>query len=312
MREHGSILALALCLALGADAASAQSSTVRRYAGPIIDVHVHGDIPRVARPNPVTGSAPARSVDELIAGITRECVRHRVVRAVVSGSLANLHSWKEADSRRFVAAPMILRASAQPLDIASLRAAVRDGAIVGEITAQYAGLAPDDPVLAPYWKLAEELDVPAMIHLGTSFPRTANNGMPGFRVRLGNPLLLEDTLVAHPKLRLWVAHGGLPFEQEMFALLAQYPEVYIDLSVINWIGGVEGRAQFHAFLESAIRRGYSKRIMFGSDAMAWPDVIGLAIDGVDSAPFLTDEQKADIFYNNAVRFFRWSDRIAAE
>lgn len=44
--------------------------------------------------------------------------------------------------------------------------------------------------------------------------------------------------------------------------------------------------------------------MFGSDEMSWPDAIGLAIKGVDSAPFLTPEQKADIFYNNAVEFFR--------
>lgn len=36
--------------------------------------------------------------------------------------------------------------------------------------------------------------------------------------------------------------------------------------------------------------------------MSWPDAIGLAIEAVDSAPFLTPEQKRDIFYANAVRF----------
>ncbi len=44
--------------------------------------------------------------------------------------------------------------------------------------------------------------------------------------------------------------------------------------------------------------------MFGSDQMAWPDAIALAIEGVDSAAFLTPEQKADIFHDNAVRFFK--------
>jgi predicted TIM-barrel fold metal-dependent hydrolase len=44
--------------------------------------------------------------------------------------------------------------------------------------------------------------------------------------------------------------------------------------------------------------------MFGSDQMAWPDAIGLAIEGVDSAPFLAPEQKRAIFYENAVAFFR--------
>ena len=52
---------------------------------------------------------------------------------------------------------------------------------------------------------------------------------------------------------------------------------------------------------------FGKRIMFGSDQGEWPGVIGPAIDIIDEAPFLTKEQKADIFYNNAARFLRLSD-----
>jgi predicted TIM-barrel fold metal-dependent hydrolase len=44
--------------------------------------------------------------------------------------------------------------------------------------------------------------------------------------------------------------------------------------------------------------------MFGSDQMVWPEALGMAIEGIQSANFLTEEQKRDIFYNNAVRFFR--------
>ncbi len=50
--------------------------------------------------------------------------------------------------------------------------------------------------------------------------------------------------------------------------------------------------------------GFTKRIMFGSDQMIWPDAIGKAIERIESAPFLTPSQKRDIFYNNAVRFFK--------
>ena len=138
---------------------------------------------------------------------------------------------------------------------------------------------------------AEELDVPVMIHMGTSFPGTAYSGYPAFRLRLGNPMLLEDVLVKHPKLRLWIAHGGLPWTQEMFALMRQYPQLYMDVATIDWIGGAAGRPAFHAFLKDAINRGLGKRIMFGSDEMAWPDAIGLAVEGVDSAAFLTPEQQ---------------------
>jgi hypothetical protein len=44
--------------------------------------------------------------------------------------------------------------------------------------------------------------------------------------------------------------------------------------------------------------------------MAWPDAIGLAVEGVQSADFLTLDQKGDIFYANAVRFLRLSAPLA--
>jgi predicted TIM-barrel fold metal-dependent hydrolase len=53
-----------------------------------------------------------------------------------------------------------------------------------------------------------------------------------------------------------------------------------------------------------VRAGFVDRLMFGSDQMAWPETIGKAIEAVESADFLTADQKCDIFFNNAVRFFR--------
>jgi len=38
--------------------------------------------------------------------------------------------------------------------------------------------------------------------------------------------------------------------------------------------------------------------------MVFPEAIGMAIEGIESASFLTVEQKRDIFYNNAPRFLR--------
>jgi predicted TIM-barrel fold metal-dependent hydrolase len=37
-----------------------------------------------------------------------------------------------------------------------------------------------------------------------------------------------------------------------------------------------------------------------------PVAIDIAIEGIRSADFLSEEQKRDIFYNNAVRFLRWN------
>ena len=85
------------------------------------------------------------------------------------------------------------------------------------------------------------------------------------------------------------------------AFLHAHPQVYVDLAEINWM---IPRAEFHEYLRRLMQAGFGKRLMFGSDQMSWPAAIGLAIEGIDSAPFLTDNQKRDIFYNNAARFLR--------
>lgn len=51
--------------------------------------------------------------------------------------------------------------------------------------------------------------------------------------------------------------------------------------------------------------------MFGSDQMQWPETIALAIEAINTADFLTAEQKRDILYNNAARFLRLSEEEIA-
>ena len=87
----------------------------------------------------------------------------------------------------------------------------------------------------------------------------------------------------------------------MIGLLYAHPQVYIDVGVIDW---TQPRAEFHRYLRLLVDAGYGKRIMFGSDQMVWPEAIGMAVEAIASADFLSREQKADIFYNNAARFLR--------
>jgi predicted TIM-barrel fold metal-dependent hydrolase len=96
-------------------------------------------------------------------------------------------------------------------------------------------------------------------------------------------------------------HAGMPFTDEMIALLYSHPQVFVDISADNW--GVP-RAEFRHHLRRLVDAGYGKRIMFGSDQMVWPQAIEVAIAAITEAEFLTDEQKRDILYNNAARFLR--------
>jgi len=44
-----------------------------------------------------------------------------------------------------------------------------------------------------------------------------------YRVELGRPLALEESLLRHPKMRLYVMHAGWPLIDEMLALLFYHP-----------------------------------------------------------------------------------------
>lgn len=104
-------------------------------------------------------------------------------------------------------------------------------------------------------------------------------------------------------------HGGWPYIEDIKALMYAHPNVYVDIAVVNWILPQE---EFNAYLKSLIIAGFGNRIMFGSDQMVWPETIDVAIETVNSADFLSLEQKEDIFYDNAAKFLGFSDEEIAK
>ena len=127
---------------------------------------------------------------------------------------------------------------------------------------------------------------------------------------LSDALLLDKVLLRHSRLRLYVMHAGWPLADAMIGLLYAHPQVNVDIGVIAWI---LPRAEFHQYLARLVRAGFADRIMFGSDQMAWPDLIGDTIEAVESAEFLSPEQKRGIYYDNAARFLRLSpEQIRAD
>jgi predicted TIM-barrel fold metal-dependent hydrolase len=282
--------------------------------GPIIDVHMHAYPADMAFPadmtTPVTGK-PTSVKDGAahLQACLAEMKRLNIVKGVVSGGdgdrLAAAMHWHDVAPDRIIAAAGIRGSEDTPLpEIGVLRKAFQERRlrVLGEITAMYAGLTLSDPKYDPYLSLAEEFDIPVSLHTGMGPPGTSFDPCcRGFRASLGNPLLIEDALNRHPKLRVNVMHTGWPYLQDTMALLTVYPQVYVDLGATNW---GQPRAEFHAYLGGLMRAGFGKRIMFGSDQMYWPELIGMAVDAVDSATFLTSAEKRDIFHDNAVRFFK--------
>ena len=90
---------------------------------------------------------------------------------------------------------------------------------------------------------------------------------------------------------------------DLLALLYAHPQVHVDTGVIIF---TQPRAAFYRYLERIVEAGFANRVMFGSDQMVWPGVIERSIKVIEDAPFLTQQQKRDILYNNAARFLRLS------
>lgn len=198
----------------------------------------------------------------------------------------------------------------QALSPQAMRELYRAGSfsVLGEILNQYGGIAPDDPRMEPYWALAEELDIPVGIHLGPGAPGEFYLGNKNYRARLQSALTMEEVLVRHPKMRVYLMHAGYPMLDDLLALLFSHPQVYVEVSML---ANVEPRAGFYRYLKAIVDAGYGERIMFGSDQMVWPGIIEPAIDAIEGAPFLSSKQKRDIFYNNAARFLRLSPEETA-
>ena len=180
--------------------------------------------------------------------------------------------------------------------------------VLGEVMAQYEGIAPDDARLEPYWALAESLDIPVGIHLGPGNAGGPYTGSPNYRARDSSALGMEEVLVRHPRLRVYIMHAGYPLIDDLRALLFTYPQVYVDVAAIV---GTEPRAPFYRYLQQLVAAGYGDRIMFGTDQGVWPGLIEASIEVIERAPFLTKAQKRDILYNNAARFLRLSKETIA-
>lgn len=283
----------------------AQTDTNKQL--PIIDMHLHSFpaeyMGELYISNPVTGKpSGAQSDEELMQATMLELHRYNIVKAVTSGPPEVIYHWKSKEPKRIIGGVHFDELTSLP-DVDQLRQLFVEGRleVLAELAPQYVGLAITDSLFEPYLALAEELDIPVGIHTGLGPPETPYTCCPKFRIKYGNPILLEEVLVRHPKLRLYIMHGGWPFLEETKAIMAVYPQVYADLAVINWI---IPREEFHEYLRGLIRAGLEKRLMFGSDQMVWPEAIGMAIEGIESATFLSKEQKRDIFYNNAAHFLR--------
>lgn len=306
------------------------------YRGPIVDAHLHAFA--VHKPGPGRpGKVPAAvcvgyganlgydasqpwlavlsarrsdppSDDPIWAALTDDELRAQTlaamqsydIRGVVSGPPELVRAYRRDAPERVIPGIEfdLERFDYTPADIAEL---FDDGfAVLGEITDQYNGTRMDDPRFDPYWELAQQRDVPVAIHTGVG-PPGAPAVYPKFRAALHSPLGLERLLTRHPSLRVWVCHAAWPMLDDLKVMLYNYPQLYLDTGALQMC---LPRTEYYRYLSALVDAGFLDRIMYGTDQILWPRLIGIGIDAINQASFLDHDQKKAILYDNAVRFLR--------
>jgi predicted TIM-barrel fold metal-dependent hydrolase len=322
------VLCCAVLLLFAAAISLAQNAEAKAPA--VIDVHVHamdGNSPGLAPMCPNTSkftasdpsekeeqfgwtkeqcspalypSAPGEYMKDVLAEMERLNVT-----AVVFGDPQSVQKWKDAAPRRVIPGTSFQNGTilAQRVALEELRKNFTTGGfkVMGEIGLQYEGISPSDPSVEAYFALAEELDIPVAVHMGTGGSGRANITVPKFRGSMGNPLLFEELLARHPKLRVQVMHAGYPMIEEMLTLLQANSHVYVDVAGLIWSYPIK---EVNRYIERLVDGGFEDRVMFGTDQMLWPKLMAYSISIIQNADYLTPQQKRDILYNNAARFLR--------
>ncbi|MDG1462890.1 MAG: amidohydrolase family protein [Gammaproteobacteria bacterium] len=284
------------------------AGSVSAYDGPIIDMHVH------AWPSGEDGGPEKPKNKKTMQAERAALKKHNVVLAAVSGPQDFLEVWANDSPDELLLGPIFPCIDGKnPVyyrhdcfnngenfpNIEWLEAQYMAGnyGVMGELYNQYAGIPFDDPRMDPYYEMAERLSIPVAFHTHAAPPLTAQQCCPSFRLSNGNPLLLENVLVKHPKLRVQIMHANPLVYPEVFDLLVQFPKVYVDVS--PWQMAYT-RKKFHQLLKAYADAGMIGRIMFGSDGADYDK----AIPAYTSAEFLTGKQLSGIFCKNAERFLR--------
>lgn len=252
------------------------------------------------------GNKGASNANEHFAQTYKAFKKFNIVKALISGSPNSVETWFKADTSHIVIRGIGMNHPTDfDMDTIKFEQMIKDKKIeiFAEAGAYYSGTTLSDSVWQPYLRICEKHDIPVGVHTGGGDPGGTYSWSPKARLKLGDPYLIEDVLVAYPKLRIYMMHSGEDWYEHALRLMAYYPQLYSDLGAMLWVEPLDQRYATE-FLKVAKQSGYLNRVMFGTDQMKWPYAIEKAIRFLNSLTFLTKGDKEDIFYNNAARFLR--------
>ncbi|MEV4944563.1 amidohydrolase family protein [Streptomyces sp. NPDC053755] len=168
--------------------------------------------------------------------------------------------------------------------------ALASGARVFKVHLQVGGFDPGDPLLDPCWGLLAEAGVPVVVHCGSGPAPGAYTG----------PGPIGKVLARHPRLRLIVAHMGMPEYADFLDLAERYAGVHLD-TTMAFTDFSERLAPFPAE-ELPRLRALGDRILLGSDFPNIPYPYAHQLHALERLG-LGDDWMRGVLHGNAATLF---------
>jgi uncharacterized protein len=151
--------------------------------------------------------------------------------------------------------------------------------------------APNDLAFYPLWEEIESLGVPALFHTGQTGIGAGLPGGRGIKLRLSDPMLIDDVAADFPGLTVILAHPSVPWAASSISIATHKANAYIDLS--GW-----SPKYFPADLVRAANSYLQDKVLFGTDyPLLTPERWLRDFDALDFKP----AAKAKILKANAVK-----------
>lgn len=182
-------------------------------------------------------------------------------------------------------------------DLRALADDLRDGRVKGlKLYPGYEPFYPHDKRLKVVYDLAEEFDVPVMIHSGDTYAPTG-------KLKYAHPLEIDEVAVDHPRVKFVICHLGNPWLTDAMEVVYKNPNVYADISGLV-LG--EFNAAFEDYMSDEIEdvityAGEAERFLFGTD---WPICSMRSYVEFARQLEIPEPDRRLLLYENARKLFR--------
>jgi predicted TIM-barrel fold metal-dependent hydrolase len=246
-------------------------------------------------------------IDERIELLQKEMRRNRVDIALILTSYKvrpgrpstriAVEATRRLDNVYIVAG--ISYASLSLAELDGLREFLQEGSVRGlKLYPGYEPFYPADSRLEPVYALAEEFQVPVMIHSGDTYTPTG-------KVKYSHPLHIDEVAVDHPNVNFIICHIGNPWIRDCMEVVYKNANVYTDISGLV-LGNFSDRFESYMLkqLQEILLYGVeADNVLYGTD---WPISSMESYLRFMSELKIPESDKRKIYYENAMRPFKLS------